>query len=51
MCFIAILCTQYSCGHIERQESVKVECNAKTCALSAAHLRAHHECDRSCRQR
>ena len=24
MCFVAILCTRYMCGHVERRESVKV---------------------------
>ncbi|KAI4293819.1 hypothetical protein K525DRAFT_214057 [Schizophyllum commune Loenen D] len=51
MCFVAILCTRYMCGHVERRESVKADCNKTICAFSASHDMDHHDCQRSCRQR
>ncbi|KAF9052893.1 hypothetical protein BJ165DRAFT_1443765 [Panaeolus papilionaceus] len=49
MCYLLHVCHRYHrCNHNVLQFRQKIECNSKTCTISASHERKPHDCAGGC---
>ncbi|KAL1742116.1 hypothetical protein HDZ31DRAFT_43910 [Schizophyllum fasciatum] len=50
MCFVAVLCRQYTCEHMQAYERHRADCNQRNCAHSQSHNHERHDCLATCSQ-